>query len=133
MLTPVLRRFLLDTNILIALFAQEASILQQLQQAVGIVLPCIALGELYYGARRSGRVAANVRRVDELAAQNHVLTCDVETAQQYGIIREALRAKGKPLPENDIWIAALAMQHDMVLVSRDAHFNEIAGLNVVAW
>lgn len=133
MLTPSLRRFLLDTNIIIALFAQEAAVLQQLQQAVGIVLPCIALGELYYGARKSGRVAANVQRIDDLAAQNHILNCDLETAQQYGIIREALRAKGKPLPENDMWIAALALQHNLVLVSRDAHFNEIAGLSVVAW
>jgi len=133
MLTPSLRRFLLDTNIVIALFAQEASVLQQLQQAVGIFLPCIVLGELYYGARKSGRAVANVQRVDEFASQNVVLPCDMETAQQYGIIKEALRAKGRPLPENDIWIAALALQHNLVLVSRDAHFNEIAGLTVAAW
>lgn len=133
MITSSLRRFLLDTNILIALFAQEANVLQQLQQAIYIVLPCIALGELPYGARKSGRVAANVQRIDDLAAQNHILNCDAETAQQYGLIRESLRAKGKPLPENDIWIAALALQHDLVLVTRDAHFNEIRDLNVVAW
>jgi len=133
MLTPSLRRFLLDTNIVIALFAQEASVLQQLQQAVGIFLPCIVLGELYYGARKSGRAAANVQRVDEFASQNVVLLCDMETAQQYGIIKEALRAKGRPLPENDIWIAALALQHGLVLVSRDAHFNGITGLPVAVW
>lgn len=133
MLTPLLRRFLLDTNIVIALFAREVGVLQQLQQAVGIFLPSIVLGELYYGARKSGRAAANVQRIDDFAAQNVVLPCDVETARQYGLIREALRAKGKPLPENDIWIAALALQHNLVLVSRDAHFNEIAGLPVVAW
>lgn len=133
MLTTWFRRFLLDTNIVIALFAQDESVLQQLQQAVGIVLPCIVLGELYYGARKSSRAAANVQRVDELAAQNAVLNCDLETAQHYAIIREALRAKGRPLPENDLWIAALALQHNLILVSRDAHFDEIEGLNVVAW
>lgn len=133
MLTPLLRRFLLDTNIVIALFAQEVGVLQQLQQAVGIFLPCIVLGELYYGARKSGRAAANVQRVEDFAARNVVLPCDVETAQHYGVIREALRAKGRPLPENDIWIAALALQYDLVLVSRDAHFDEIAGLTVLAW
>lgn len=133
MLTPLLRRFLLDTNIVIALFAQEAGVLQQLQQAVMVVLPCIVLGELYYGARKSNRVAANVQRVDDLAARNTILACDWETAQQYGMIREALRVKGRPLPENDIWIAALALQHNLTLVSRDAHFHEIDGLNVVAW
>ncbi len=133
MLTSFLRRFLLDTNIVIALFSQDKGVLEQLQQAVGIVLPCIVLGELYYGARKSGRVAANVQRVDDLAAQNTILNCDLETAQQYAIIREALRVKGRPLPENDMWIAALALQHDLILVSRDAHFNEISGLSVVAW
>ncbi len=133
MLTLLLRRFLLDTNIVIALFAQEADVLQQLQQAAGTFLPCIVLGELYYGARKSGRTEANIQRVDEFAARNAVLNCDAETAQQYGKIKEALRAKGKPLPENDIWIAALALQHDLVLVSRDAHFNEIADLIIAAW
>ena len=91
------------------------------------------MGELYYGERKSGRAAANVQRVDELAAQNAVLNCDLETAQHYAIIREALRAKGRSLPENDLWIAALALQHNLILVSRDAHFDEIEGLNVVAW
>ena len=133
MLPPLLRRFLLDTNIIIALFAQDAGVLQQLQQAISVFLPCIALGELYYGARKSGRAAANVQRVDDFASQNVILNCDVETAQQYGMLRESLRAKGKPLPENDIWIAALALQHNLVLVSRDAHFNEIEGLSVLAW
>lgn len=133
MLTPLLRRFLLDTNIVIALFAQEAGVLQQLQQAVGIFLPCIVLGELYYGARKSGRVETNVQRVDAFASQNVVLACDAETARQYGIIREALRLKGRPLPENDMWIAALALQHNLILVSRDAHFNEIDNLSIVAW
>ena len=133
MLIPFLRRFLLDTNIVIALFAQEADVLAQLQQTVGIVLPSIVLGELYYGAGKSGRVGANVQRVDDFASQIDVLSCDLETAQQYGMIRESLRVKGKPLPENDIWIAALALQHNLILVSRDAHFNEIAGLNIVAW
>ena len=133
MLSSFARRLLLDTNIVIALFAQEASVLEQFARAVGIVLPCIVLGELYYGARKSGRLAANVKRVDEFAVRNVVLSCDMETGQQYGLIREELRIKGRPLPENDVWIAALARQHSLTLVSRDAHFNEIEGLSVVAW
>lgn len=128
-----LRRFLIDTNIVIAIFAQEAGVLQRLQQALFYFLPSIVLGELYYGARKSGRVEANVQRVEDFVAHNAVLDCDAETARHYGLIREALRAKGKPIPENDIWIAALALQHDLTLVSRDAHFNEIDGLSVVVW
>ena len=71
--------------------------------------------------------------MSELAGRSAVLACDAETAQHYGQIKNRLRAKGRPLPENDIWIAALALQHGLILVSRDAHFNEIAGLSVVAW
>ncbi len=95
-------RFLLDTNIVIALFAQEAGVLQHLAQAQEVFLPGIVLGELYYGARKSAQVAANVRRVDELAGRSSVLACDGETAQHYGQIKSLLRAKGRPLPENDI-------------------------------
>jgi tRNA(fMet)-specific endonuclease VapC len=125
--------YLLDTNIVIALFAQDANVRQRLSQVGEVFVPSIVLGELYYGARKSGRVAANVQRVDELAVNSAVAVCDAETAQRYGVIKNDLRAKGKPLPENDIWIAALAIQHGLTLVSRDAHFNEVAHLAVEAW
>ncbi len=64
---------------------------------------------------------------------NAVLLCDVETARYYGDIKNQLRLKGRPLPENDIWIAAVALQHNLTLVTRDAHFQEIENLQVVGW
>ena len=126
-------RFLLDTNIVIALFAGEDAVLKPLADAAEVFLPSIVLGELYYGAHKSGRVEANVRRVDELAGRGAVLACDAETGRHYGEVKTLLRAKGRPLPENDIWVAAVALQHGLVLVTRDAHFNEIAPLTAVAW
>lgn len=126
-------RFLLDTNIVIALFAQEPDVLQKLSQAREVFLSSIVLGELYYGAAKSARSQANSERVTELAARSAVLVCDTETAQVYGQIKNQLRAKGKPLPENDIWVAAVALQHDLILVSRDAHFQEVETLTTVAW
>jgi tRNA(fMet)-specific endonuclease VapC len=125
-------RYLLDTNIVIALFAADASIQGRLA-AAEVFVPSIVVGELYYGARKSGKVADNVKRVDEFAADNTVLACDVVTAAAYGDVKAALRVKGRPLPENDVWIAALALQHDLVLASRDAHFNEVDRLRVEAW
>lgn len=62
-----------------------------------------------------------------------MLDCDTETAKVYGIIKNALRTKGKPIPENDIWIAAIALQHDVTLVTRDAHFGAIDGLDLQTW
>lgn len=126
-------RYLLDTNIVIALFAQDANVLKELQASREVFIPSIVLGELYYGARKSGRVAANVLRVNELAAKSAVLSCDVETAHHYGIVKNALRAKGTPLPENDIWIGAIAAQHHLIVVTRDAHFDEIEDVKVAEW
>lgn len=126
-------KYLLDTNILIALFADEAEVKQQLARAAEVFLPSIALGELYYGARKSGRPTENLARIDDLAASGVVLVCDTETARHYGEIKHHLRLKGRPLPENDIWIAGLAQQHQLTLATRDDHFQEIEGLQTITW
>ena len=133
MLTAFLLRFLLDTNIVIALFANGANVLQKLNAPSQIFLSSIVLGELYYGARKSVHTAQNIARVDNLAAHSTILVCDTETGRHYGDIKDKLRIKGKPLPENDIWIAALAQQYKLVLVTRDAHFQEVEGITVEAW
>lgn len=114
--------FLLDTNIVIGLFAGEESILAQLKQSDEIFIPSIALGELHYGAQKSGRVKQNLERIESLAVDASILDCDGAAARQYGDTKNRLRKKGHPLPENDIWIASLALQHDLTLVTRDAHF-----------
>ncbi|MEO1430896.1 MAG: type II toxin-antitoxin system VapC family toxin [Cyanobacteria bacterium J06633_8] len=126
-------RYLLDTNIIIALFADEEAIKNNLIQANEVFIPSNAIGELYYGARKSGRVQANLARVDEFIAKSTVLECDAETARQYGEVKNKLRLKGRPLPENDIWIAAIALQHNLVLVTRDAHFQQVENLQSVNW
>ncbi len=126
-------RFLLDTNIVIALFAEEAAVQQRLAEANEVFVPSIVLGELYYGAHKSARVAENLARLDDFVASSTVLACDTVTAQQYGDIKNTLRAKGRPIPENDIWIAAIAMQYHLTLVARDGHFHEVDGLRVEEW
>jgi len=123
---------LLDTNIVIALFADEAIVKGNLAQASEVFIPSFVIGELCYGARKSGRVEANLARVDELVAGSTILICDTETARQYGEAKNNLRLKGRPLPENDVWIAALALQHDLILVTRDAHFQEAESLKTAA-
>ena len=125
--------FLLDTNIVIALFAKELALEQHLAKANSVFVPSIVLGELYFGARKSVRVAENMTRIDDFAMASTVLPCDAETARQYGDIKGQLRAKGRPIPENDIWIAAIAMQYQLTLVSRDKHLIEVDGLDVESW
>jgi tRNA(fMet)-specific endonuclease VapC len=92
-------RFLLDTNIVIALFAEDAAGQQRLAEANEV-----------FG-----------------------VACDTATAQQYGDIKSKLRAKGRPIPENDIWIAASVMPYPLALVAHDRHFHEVDGLQIEDW
>lgn len=123
-------RRLLDTNIVIALFAQDPAVLQRLQRVEEVFVPCIVLGELYFGASKSSQAKQNIVRIDEFAIDNAVLGCDAETARIYGEIKATLRKKGRPIPENDIWVSAIAHQHRLTLITRDVHFEEIDGLRV---
>ena len=126
-------RYLLDTNIVIAILAGETDVLERLVQSDEVFVPVVVLGELYYGARKSAHVDKNISRIDELAANSALLGCDHNTSRHYGRIKNELRAKGRPIPENDIWIAAVAQQYGLTLVSRDAHFDEVHSVLREAW
>lgn len=125
--------YLLDTNIVIALFASEPSVVDKFANADDVFLCSIVVGELYYGARKSARLVENVARIYKLTATNPILDCDLDTSKQYGIVKESLRAKGKLIPDNDIWIAAIALQYGITFATRDAHFDEVKGLSVANW
>ena len=126
-------RFLLDTNIIIALLNGDAAVTRQFQDDPEAYLPVIAVGELYFGARRSSRVESNVLRLEGLIKATAVLGCDRVTAEFYGRIKSLLRQKGRPLPENDLWIAAISQQHELTLITRDQHFHEIEDLAINTW
>ena len=125
--------FVLDTNIIIAFFKQDAAVLEHLKAADELFVPAVVLGELSYGARKSGKIQVNLERIRDFEAVVSVLPVNAATADNYGIIKEALRAKGRPLPENDIWIAAVAVQHGLPVASRDEHFREVNGLELARW
>jgi tRNA(fMet)-specific endonuclease VapC len=124
--------FLLDTNIVVATFNEDPQVAEGLKRST-IFLSTITLGELYYGADASRHVAANRTRLESMSARTSVLSVNRITAIWYGRIKNQLRAAGRPIPDNDIWIAATAMEHGLTLVSRDAHFNHVDGLNLVRW
>ena len=126
-------RYLLDTNMVIALFAHNDAVLAKLRSAGETFVSSVVVGELYYGARKSANPVPNVARIDEFAASVTVLGTDLETARRYGEIKTTLQVKGRPIPENDLWIAATCRQHDLVLATRDEHFEEVAELSTEAW
>ncbi len=110
---------LLDTNIVIALSVNDSSVLERLEEDVTVFLSSIVLGELFFGAYGSSRVSENLARITEFAANNTLLVCDSDTARHYGQIKSNLRRAGR--------------QHDLTLVSRDAHFDHVEGLETTVW
>ena len=125
-------KFLLDANIIIALFSGEKRVAERIAETE-VLVPSTALGELYYGARKSAHAAENLARIEQFAAATQVLSCDAVTAWIYGDIRNHLRLKGRPIPENDIWIAATAIQYDVTLATRDEHFDNVSDLKRENW
>jgi tRNA(fMet)-specific endonuclease VapC len=121
---------LLDSDVVIAAFRQDPGAQKALRDATRVLIPVIVLGELLAGARKGGQVERETRRIDDLIAAGQVLGCDLETAHHYAAVRDELRLQGRPIPDNDVWIAALARQHGLTLASRDNHFAGIEGLRV---
>jgi tRNA(fMet)-specific endonuclease VapC len=124
---------ILDTNAVSALFAGDPSIPGVLDAEEQHHLPVIVIGEYRYGLSRSRHRGRLGRLLDLLILESIVLPLDVETAHCYATLREDLRRGGRPIPENDIWVAALSAQHGLPIVSRDVHFDEVAGVERVSW
>ena len=124
---------ILDTNAVSALFDGDAAIADLLDEAPTHELPTIVIGEYRYGLARSRHRRALGTLLDTLIRESIVLHIDPDTAETYAGVREKLRAAGKPLPENDVWIAALAIQHGLPIVTRDKHFDHVAGLRRRSW
>ena len=125
--------YLLDTNIIIRMFTGDPAIQEKMLNRDNLFLASPAVGELYYGAQKSDKVTENLHRINTFVENHIFLSCDLATAQWYGIIKNQLQRKGRPIPNNDIWIAAIAMQNDLILVTRDSHFDEVESLQTERW
>jgi tRNA(fMet)-specific endonuclease VapC len=124
---------LLDTNLAVKFLSGDRIIQKRVAETDRVIVSTVVLGELFFGAQRSKRREENLRRVEGFAEHSEAIDAGIETARLYGLIKNALRRKGMPIPDNDIWIAALAQQHSAAVVTRDAHFVAIEGLEVVRW
>lgn len=96
-------------------------------------LPATVLAELYAGAAKSARPDHNRKGIEAFLLTCALLISDAETAKLYGDIWANLAVSGTPIPTNDIWIAASAIQHGMPVITSDAHFKQIPGLMVNSW
>jgi len=123
----------LDTNAVSALLEGDPALLELLEGVSRFALPVIVVGEYRFGLQRSRHRKQLAAMLDELVAESDVLVVDEQTTVHYAQVREALRAKGRPLPENDVWIAALCHQHGVDLVTRDGDFQHVASLVSRRW
>jgi tRNA(fMet)-specific endonuclease VapC len=126
-------RYLLDTNVAVAVLNGTLDLSVHREAGAELYLSATVVGELCYGAEKSERVAQNLAAVDRLIARCPAIPCDETTARHYAKLRNRLRGQGRPIPENDLWIAATASEHALVLVTRDEHFDRVDGLLVERW
>jgi tRNA(fMet)-specific endonuclease VapC len=96
-------------------------------------IPLPAIGEYRFGLRGSSRSDELSPLFGKLVQNSVVLYPDLETAEHYAAIRHELKTKGRPIPENDVWIAALARQHQLPIASLDTHFDNVDGIQRIDW
>ncbi len=124
---------ILDTNALSAWAEGLAAVESPLRSASQLVVPSVVLGEYYFGIRCSRH---RVRYEEWLRAYlpfSRIAAITVATASEYADIRMDLRRMGKPIPLNDVWIAALARQHSLPVLSNDAHFDVVPGVRRITF
>lgn len=119
-----------DTNRLTDLFQGDAALADRLGGCDEVWLPLVVLGEIRAGFLGGSQQPSNEVLLQEFLAKPTagVLLPDRETAEHYARLFVQLKRAGTPIPHNDLWIAALALQHDLVLITRDKHFEKIPQL-----
>ena len=124
---------ILDTNALLAFADDVAPVVQQVASADELHIPVIVLGEYRFGIATSRRRQDYERWLSRGRSFWNVLPLVEETAAHYAFIRQQLTGVGASLPANDVWIAALARQHDLPVLSRDTHFDAVRGITRLSW
>lgn len=125
-----MKKVLIDTNIYSLAMKGESTVVDTLRQIDVIGVSTISIGELYSGFTNGSREAENKAELAFFLDSPRVVVhgIDVETAEFYALILNNLKKAGTPIPTNDIWIAAVAVQHGYKLFTKDKHFNAVQGL-----
>lgn len=126
-------RILIDTNCYSAIDKGDPETIRRIESAQEVWLPFVVLGELYAGFELGTQQSENEQQLLDFLNRPsvNVLFADSDTTRQYGQVFHALRRQGTPIPTNDIWIAALAMQHELLLTTSDRHFLYVPGLQIL--
>ena len=124
---------ILDTNGVSAFFDGLPEVVQSVADEPRVLLPVIVIGEYRYGLLSSRERVEREARFEGFCRACRLLSIDEETAGYYAAVRHRLRLAGRPIPENDIWIAALCLQHRQKILSNDRHFDAVQGVIRIGW
>lgn len=124
---------ILDTNALSAFVDGDRRLGEVLRRQARVAIPAIVLGEFRYGIAESRHRTAYEKWLESELPHFEVLAVTDETAVAYAALRVALKRSGRPIPANDAWIAALALQHRLPVLSRDRHFAAVRDLELTSW
>ena len=123
----------LDTSVVVAHFRKDESVTERMRLADLLFVPLTVVGELYYGAFRASQPQKALERLRQFLSASVVLHPGERTALRYGEIKKHLAGEGTPVPDNDIWIAATAIEHALPLAARDEHYVGIPDLDMRSW
>ena len=124
---------ILDTNALSAYLDRTPEAVAVVSEARELAIPVIVAGEFAFGIAQSHHREAYERSLQRMLDRCTVLDIGIETARHYAAIGLELKGACKPIPANDVWIAALTRQHALPVMSRDAHFDFVGGLRRRTW
>ncbi len=124
---------IVDTNALSAIVDGQPEVFPLMKQATILALPVIVLGEYRFGIAQVRQRAAYEQRLASFLPSYRIVAITEETSQYYADLRLELKHIGKPIPSNDLWIAALCRQHGLPLLSRDRHFDVVPDIRRVTW
>ena len=122
--------YLIDTNILIRFLKGQTELFDLFDELENLFISSISVGELMYGAALSSKKDFNTEVYSDFCDCLNLLVPDADVAKNYGKVKAELKAKGHPIPENDIWIAACAMAYGLTVVTADRHFSFIKDISL---
>lgn len=128
-----MKKVLIDTNIYSNAMRGEKYAVDILRRNVQVLFSPVVVGELLAGFKRGRQEEKNKKQLYEFLARDRVfeLSISSETAEFYAFILKQLKEQGTPIPTNDIWIAASAMENGAAIATRDEHFSEIKGIIII--
>jgi len=124
---------IVDTKALSAFFDGEKSVVSVMASADEVHLPVIVLGEYRYGLRGSKLRKQLEPQLMSFAKACTVLAVLESTTQFYATIRQGLKKQGTPIPENDVWISALALEYSLPVLTNDQHFDSVPQIERLSW